>query len=171
MEFIKAKVTDLPLIYAQMEENFIREEIRDFPDALKVFYKKNYSIYYIIVAGDTVGFMCVWELDGFSFLEHFVIFQNFRGKGYGGVAFDRLINHCSFLVLECEPPKDEMQKRRVAFYERHGMILNENKYFQPSYREGGKGCSLKLMSSRSLVNFDETVKEIYREVYNTEYGK
>lgn len=171
MELIKATAQDLPFIYAQMEENFIREEIRDYPDALKVFRHKNYSVYHVAEAGNNVGFMCVWNLSGFNFLEHFVVYRQFRGKGYGGRAFDELIRRCPFLVLECELPKDETQQRRVAFYQRHGMTLNGNMYFQPPYRENGAGCRLNLMSSKPLVDFDETVKEIYREVYHTEYKK
>ena len=29
--------------------------------------------------------MCVWSLNGFTFLEHFVINEKFRNKGYGGI--------------------------------------------------------------------------------------
>ena len=119
--------------------------------------------------GAAIGFMCVWNLSEFSFLEHFVIFQKFRGKGYGGIAFDILKNQCQLLVLECEPPEDPIKKRRVGFYERHGMIMNDNEYYQPSYRKDGEGCPLKLMSSKKLVNFEDIVKEMYKEVYQTVY--
>ena len=171
MNFIQAKICDMENIYSQMEENFVHEEIRDYPDALKVFDNEKYTVYHVVKDGTVVGFMCVWNLSGFSFLEHFVIFQQFRGKGYGGAAFDMLSNQCRLLVLECEPPDDAIKKRRVEFYKRHGMIWNEDNYYQPSYRKDGEGCNLRLMSSKTLINFKDTVKEIYREVYKTEYDK
>ncbi len=171
MKLVEAKINDMPFIYSQMEENFIREEIRDYADALKVFDNKKYTVYYVVENGVTVGFMCVWSLCGFSFLEHFVIFQQFRGEGYGGTAFDILNKQSKLLVLECEPPEDVIKKRRVEFYKRHGMILNEEDYYQPSYRKDGEGCSLKLMSSKILVDFEDTVREIYREVYRVNYEK
>lgn len=171
MRFIKAKISDMANIYSQMEDNFVREEIRDYPDALKVFDNEKYTVYQIVNEDKVVGFMCVWNLSGFSFLEHFVIFKEFRNRGYGGIAFDMLTNQCQLLVLECELPEDSIKKRRVEFYKRHGMFWNEYDYYQPSYRKGGEGCNLRLMSSKELINFKAVVKELYREVYETEYDK
>lgn len=169
MELKKAERNDMPYIYSQMEKNFIHEEIRDYPDALKVFDNEKYAVYRVVESGEIVGFMCVWSLSEFSFLEHFVIYEQYRDRGYGGNAFDLLNKQRPFIVLECEPPESPVQKKRIEFYKRHGMVLNENDYYQPSYRKGGEGCSLKLMSSKKLVQFDKIVKEIYREVYQTKY--
>lgn len=171
MKLVKAKISDMPHIYLQMENNFIREEIRDYCDALKVFHNPKYIVYHVVEKDVAIGFLCVWKLSGFSFLEHFVIYQQYRSKGYGGTAFEILNKQCQLLVLECEPPEDIIKKKRVEFYKRHGMIMNENDYYQPSYRKDGKGCNLKLMSSKALVNFEDTVKEIYREVYQVKYEK
>lgn len=169
MHLTKAEIGDMADIYSQMESNFIREEIRDYPDALKVFGNEKYTVYHVVEEGEAVGFMCVWKLSHFSFLEHFVIFQQYRGKGYGGKAFDILKNERRLLILECEPPESPDKKRRVDFYLRHGMILNDDAYYQPSYRKDGEGCPLKLMSSDKLGSFKEVVKELYREVYQVEY--
>lgn len=169
MELIKAKLSDLPNIYSQMEQNFIHDEIRDYEDALKVFENKKYTVYHVVRCGIKVGFMCVWTLHGFSFLEHFVIYSEYRGQGYGGMALELLKEKSLALVLECELPESDMQRRRMEFYKRHGMYVNEREYWQPSYRADGERCYLRLVSTGRLEDFDKTVKEIYTEVYQTKY--
>lgn len=169
MELIKTELTDMPYIYSQMEKNFIREEIRDFADAKAVFDNEKYTVYHVNEGGINVGFMCVWAICGITFLEHFVVYEPYRGKGYGGRAFDILKNSSKLLVLECEPPVTEVQKKRVDFYIRHGMVVNEQNYLQPPYRKGGEGCNLKLLSSTKLTEFEKTVSVIYKEVYGVSY--
>lgn len=159
----------MPFIYSQMESNFIRDEIRDYADALSVFENNKYTVYLLRENGETVGFMCVWNLSDLTFLEHFVVYENFRGRGYGAKALELLKNSCPILVLECEPPESASQQRRMDFYKRHGMIVNEQDYWQPSYRPNGEKCYLKLMSSAKLSNFNAAVKEIYKEVYKVDY--
>lgn len=165
MQLLKARKEDLKFIYFQMEQNFIREEIRDYFDAEKVFDNEKYVVYHIVVEGERVGFMTVWYLEGFIFLEHFVVYGQYRGRGYGGVAFDMLLQQSDILVLECEPPKTPVQKKRVDFYIRHGMIISEREYFQPPYRKGGEGCKLKLLSNVELTDFDKIVNILHKEVY------
>ena len=169
MRLTKAKKSDFSNIYSHMERNFIRDEIRDYEDAIRIFDNKKYSIFQIFKDDLAVGFMCLWSLNGFSFLEHFVVYDEFRGKGYGSEALELLKKRCELLVLECEPPENAQQIRRVEFYKRHGMIINEYEYWQPSYRVDGQRCYLKLMSTQKLISFEDTVKEIYSEVYQTKY--
>lgn len=167
MELVRGGQDDLPELYEQMKQNFVREEIRDYADAARVFADKRYTLYHI-VEGERVGFMCVWELGDFTFLEHFVIYKRYRGKGYGGQAFDLLKQKSKLLVLECEPPTDELTIRRVNFYTRHGMILNAHPYRQPPYRAGGEGCELKLMTS-TPADLTQIISTLYKEVYKTQY--
>lgn len=169
MELVKAQLSDLPVIYSQMEKNFIRDEIRDYKDAAGVFGDEKYTVYHVLEKRDKVGFMCVWALSGFAFLEHFVIYEQFRGNGYGSQALEMLKSRHALLVLECEPPDSPDRQRRWDFYLRHGMIGNEPDYWQPSYRQNGQRCYLKLMSSRELSSFDDVVKELYTEVYKVRY--
>lgn len=169
MRFVKADINDLPNIYAQMQKNFIRDEIRDYKDAVEVFRNENYTVYHILVQDERVGFLCVWKLPRFTFLEHFVVYEQYRGRGYGGQALELLKDRSEMLVLECEPPEEPDQKRRWNFYVNHGMIGNEPDYWQPSYREDGQRCYLKLMSSCEPASFDDVVRELYTEVYNERY--
>lgn len=169
MKLTKAKLNEMPAIYSHMKNNFIYDEIRDYDDAVKVFDNEKYSIYYVIENDEKVGFMCVWDLVKFVFLEHFVIYEQYRCNGYGGKAFDLLKNRSPALILECEPPEGPDQKRRWDFYLRHGMIGNQPDYWQPPYRKDGQSCYLKIMSSIKLVNFKDIVRALYTEVYQAHY--
>lgn len=170
MQLIRADKGELKDIYAQMQKNFIPDEVRDYSDVERLHGNGKYAVYHIEENGEKIGFMGVWTLTGFAFLEHFVVYENFRNGGNGGKALDLLKEKFGAVVLEAEPPQEPMQIRRVKFYERHGMCLNPQEYWQPPYRESGNACNLKIMSyPRPLSNFKGTVKKIYKEVYGREY--
>lgn len=166
MKLIKARREDFDIIYAEMEKNFIPEERRDKEDAARVLDCTEYAIYHAQKDGVNVGFVTVWELSGFAFIEHFVTYENHRNKGYGSKVLGCLKEKYGALVLEAEPPIEDIQKRRIAFYERNGFVQNPQKYIQPAYRAGGRGVELVLMSyPKKLGDFENTVQKIYSNAY------
>ena len=98
-----------------------------------------------------------------------------RGKGYGGIAIETLVNETrKVVVLEVELPTDEMSKRRVGFYERHGFKLCEKKYVQPPYKAGDCELEMKIMwcNAEDISDkFDRMVACIYNNVYKKVSGK
>lgn len=157
---------DIPLIYAQIEQNFILEERRDFEDFKRTFTRDGYEIYYIIENGEKVGFAGVWRFSDFTFIEHLVVFEGHRNSGAGGRALELMKETFGALCLECEPPISPIATRRLNFYARHGMCINPQSYRQPPYRKGGNGVDLKLLSYPDyLSDFDLAVKLIYAKVY------
>ncbi len=166
MQLKQADTGDLKEVYALMVKNFIPDEVRDFADIKRLHGKGKFTVYNIEENDERLGFMTVWDLGGFAFLEHFVIREAYRGNGIGGKALTLLQKKYGNLVLETELPLDSLQKRRVNFYARHGMCLNPQDYRQPPYRENGKACDMKIMSfPHALSDFAGTVEKIYREVY------
>ena len=167
MRLIRARREDFDLIYAEMEKSFVKEERRDKEDALEALKNDKYSVYLAQKNGMNVGFVTVWELSGFAFIEHLATCEAHRNKGYGSEVLSLLKKKYSDLVLEAEPPIESIQKRRIAFYERNGFVRNPQKYIQPAYRAGGQGVELVLMSCpKMLDNFENTVREIYYNVYD-----
>lgn len=170
MKLIKINDTEFDLIYKELEKNFIREERRDYCDARATLSDKRYAVYHISNNGDRVGFITLWELSDFIFVEHFVIYEQYRSLGYGGLALSLLKNEFEKIVLEAEPPINYIQKRRIAFYERNGFLINEVSYVQPSYHESEDGVPLMLMSYPSrLENIEKVIFEIYKTVYKKSY--
>lgn len=170
MKLQRAENEDFDLIYDELEKSFIPEERRDRADARKLMEAGEYTVYHVLDADSRVGFITVWELDGFAFVEHFVTYEKFRNLGYGSRALTLLKEMYENIVLEAEPPTEGIPARRVAFYERCGFCRNEQYYIQPPYRQGEDGVELMLMSCPSVLDdFNRTAREIYSKVYKKIY--
>ena len=75
------------------------------------------------------------------------------------------------MVLEVEVPEDEMTRRRIGFYERHGLVYNDYPYLQPPMRKGQEMLPLRFMTKPSAVDektYERYKKQIYRIVYKYE---
>ena len=170
MNLIPASLDELPEIYRAMERNFIKEELREYGDVVRVCKGGKYTVYHIQEDGIYKGFVGVWDLTDFAFLEYFVVYEDYRNGGTGGRALDMLRQNYPAVILETELPEEPIQVRRFNFYKRHGMCVNLQPYLQPPYREGDSGCPLYVMSyPLPLPDFHGTVKIIYKEVYGREY--
>lgn len=172
MNLIAIDKDQLPEIYSSLERNFIKEEVRDFDEIVRLCEGGKYKLYHIEEDGIYKGFVGIWHLKGFVFLEYLVVYESFRNGGTGGRAVELIKQKYSNVILEAELPEQPIQVRRLNFYQRHGMNINFQPYRQPPYREGESGCPLYLLSYPSaLSDFDSTVTLIYREVYEREYKK
>ena len=166
MLLTKATEADFDVIYKAMTESFIPEEIRAREDAKALLSESGYGIYKITKDGEWVGFITLWSLCGFTFIEHFVIFAAMRSRGLGEECLKELKSRHKALVLEAEPPVEDIQKRRIGFYQRCGFFTNDFHYIQPSYREGMSGVELVLMSYPTPLDDCNAVKcELYKKVY------
>jgi GNAT superfamily N-acetyltransferase len=169
MQFIHAKEGEYPEIYSAMQQNFCLDEIRDYSDFLSALRNVNYNVYHIVNDDIHVGFIGVWNLTDCAFVEHFVVYEQYRNRGLGGAAIEQFGKMRSGIILESEPPVTNIQRRRIAFYERHNFKINECEYFQSSYRVGGNDVKLLLLSYPVLIkNVKATIKEIYHIVYGKE---
>lgn len=125
--------------------------------------------------GQLIGFMGIWELPLFTFIEHFAIKKEFRGSGYGTEMLKELLKSSgSGIILEVEPPENKVAQDRIAFYQRHGFVLNTYDYVQPPYEDGQKYLPLLLMSFPEMLikeAFDEAVEMIYKFVYEISVGE
>jgi ribosomal protein S18 acetylase RimI-like enzyme len=127
-------------------------------------------IFFVTDLKNLLGFCTLWTFHSFAFMEHMAILAELRGKKIGeAVLYQLKERHQTPLLLEVEPPTDELSQRRVAFYKRNGFHLLKKRYIQPSYYEVGKGPELRLMISQThitpkdLKGFIDTVKKnVYR---------
>lgn len=117
-----------------------------------------------------IGLITLWHLNGFCYVEHLATIPSVRNSGYGqrilskvGEMFPGLI------VLEVEPPEDEMAIRRIGFYRRCGFSFCEKPYLQPPYRQGDKPFPLCLMF-RGADSIDEDFTRIRDEIHRCVYG-
>ena len=166
MQLEKINPEDFADIYEEMEKNFILAERRDFAPAYELLQQEEFTIYHLLDEGEKVGFISLWQLKGFTYVEHFVVYESHRNRGYGAKALTAVKEQNPCVVLEAELPEDEMTKRRIGFYQRNGFVRNEKPYMQPAYRLGGEEVPMTIMSyPTGLDNFENIVGEIYQKVY------
>lgn len=171
MELIRVEKSEFAEIYAAMVEAFPLAERRPRAAAEALFSEPCYTLFHTVEDGVRVGFVSVWALDGTTFVEHFVTYPAYRGRGYGRLVLALLGEKYGSLVLEVEPPDTEMAARRIAFYRRAGFVTNDYPYIQPSYHGAGGEVPLLLMSfPDALTAPAETARLLYQEVYRVPFG-
>ena len=92
------------------------------------------------------GLMGLWEGEGFYYVEHFAVRPDLRGQRLGGRALEQLIARGKPVVLEIDPPEDQVSRRRQGFYERCGFCANPWPHVHPPYRAGYQGHPLVVMT-------------------------
>lgn len=92
------------------------------------------------------GILLCWETEAFLYVEHFCIFPDLRGRRYGQKALEQLAKGGKPVILEIDPPVDEISRRRQGFYERCGFRANPYRHIHPPYRGAYRGHPLVVMS-------------------------
>lgn len=93
-----------------------------------------------------VGEILYWETENFLYIEHFCINTELRGQRYGQQALELLSERGKTVILEIDPPVDDISIRRKGFYERAGYKANPFAHVHPPYHRGNEGHALVVMS-------------------------
>lgn len=152
-----------PLFAAAMalcEEAFPAVERRDGDEQARVMRKSDYHFDVMTEDDAFVGIVLYWETADFLFLEHLATLPDLRGKGYGAAALSRLKEKGKPVILEIEPPIDALTRRRRAFYERCGFVMNDHYHLQTKFRPDDGDLELKILSYPRAVTVEE-----YRNFY------
>ena len=173
--FEKLKMEDYPKFLSLYNVSFPFNEKRIFEDEkhLDNFIKMKGGKFnaFSAVDGDLyLGFLSYWTFEGYTYIEHFAIAPDQRGKNLGRMMLNHLFKEVSPNVLvEVEPSETEEAQKRIQFYEKNGFkIRKEFNYTQPSY--GGKGQTAVPMLLMTHGDVDlhniNSIKDMLKEVYN-----
>ena len=88
-----------------------------------------------------VGMILWWETEEFIYIEHFCILPEMQK------ALELLGGEQKTVILEIDPPTDDVSVHRKQFYERSGYQANRYSHVHPPYKKGFKGHDLVVMSS------------------------
>ncbi len=153
-----------------MQISFPENEYRTYSDQKSLLKNPKYHI--ITKENEQkniVAFLAFWSLGDFNFIEHLAVSPTCRGKGTGTKLVSEFMSETSKpILLEIEPPVDDISIKRMKFYEKLGFVLNEYQYFQIPLRKNHSPSELKIMSYPQKLNEEEfnNVKNIiYHEVY------
>lgn len=165
---------DFEKVYPILAASFPETELRTKDSQLALLQDEKYHLYGIHdEKGKISGVIAAWELlDDLLYIEHFAILSEKRNHGFGGKALDDFINqYHKNVVLEVEMPEDELTRRRIGFYQRHGFAWNDYPYMQPPLREGQQILPLRLMTKPTAIDLDTYERyrlSIHRNVYHYE---
>ena len=155
-------------VYEKMTMAFPFEERRDFIDQQECMSDKRFNFFEIYDDTEAVGFISLWDLNGFVFIEHIAIDSDKRSGGYGTKAIELVKEtYKKPVILEAEAPVTEQQIKRICFYDRLGFKVNDFYYEQPSYH-GGEGVPLKILSYPELLSdaeFENFITETRKSAY------
>ncbi|MFD2829087.1 GNAT family N-acetyltransferase [Corticicoccus populi] len=143
----KMEKNEFEVFHQLLEDNFPKSERRLKHVQKRLLDLDSYNVFVETDGDDIVGFFAEWSSEAFRFVEHLAVNQKYRGSGTGS----RLLKEYHDLsdvpvILEVEPPEDDIQQRRVKFYERNGYHLTPFGYMQPTLYEGETPIPLVLMS-------------------------
>ena len=158
-------------VYELMKQSFPEEEYRNYNQQKNLINNPYYKlITKINPSGELVGFIASWQMDDFSFIEHFAVNPNMRGKGIGSEMLQNFIeNSPKPILLEVELPRDNITQKRISFYTRHGFSVNKFKYFQMPLRENSSPIEMHIMSFPTILEekeFEKMKSIIYKKIYD-----
>lgn len=136
------------------QKSFPPHEQRQADCQGKIMDTRDYHFDLIYDQDVFAGLILYWQTDSFLYVEHFCIDPKLRNGKYGQRALELLKEKGQTIILEIDPPVDEMAKRRQGFYQRAGFSVNDFSHVHPPYCRGNRGHSLVVMSWPERMSFD-----------------
>lgn len=179
MEYITLKEENYPDFLRLYADAFPPEERRPYADASEFgeFVRGKHPKFNVLAAmedGKFVGFLSYWNFDDYTYIEHFAVSPELRGRNIGGAMMEHVFKAVNDNVLiEVELPETEIARRRIGFYERLGFRQHSGiRYVQPPYSEGLSSLPLMLMTHGriDMTNWQHTIAPMLREVYRYDNG-
>ena len=173
MKYELLKLEEFDRFYQILSNNFPTKEIKEYNYMKDTFYAGLYQVLTLKDNDQIVGIMSFYQHDDFRFIDYFAIDGSLKGKGMGSKMLQYFINlDDKMVILEVEHPEDEQSKRRIAFYQRNGLYLNDRfEYFVPPVRNLKHRLYFHLMSSKRKINnieFEKYYPQILEMVYGIE---
>ncbi len=144
--------------------SFPLHEQREKASQTEILENPAYHLDVICDNGEFVGEILYWDIGGAFYIEHFCVLPAMRNRHYG----QKILNAYQSvpLILEIDPPVDEISIRRKGFYERCGFVENPYAHVHPPYHHGNTGHELVIMSSPEKLKPNE-YDRFYRYLQST----
>ena len=154
-------------IYTSYSSTFPTDEQRDWKQFTALFSNPHVKVISVLHESRAIGYLIIWELSSYVFVEHFEVFEAFRSQKLGSHITGYLFENYPRIILEIEPDHlGDDAKRRYSFYLKNGFTLIDEMYVQPSYGEGKKSLDLWLLANYTPEDLKRVKDEIYDVVYH-----
>ena len=162
MEFERITTPEHPL-YAEAiglyKISFPPHEQRESASQEGILSHPAYHFTAVCDGGVLIGEALYWDIGGTRYMEHLCVAPAARSRRYGQKILEALRDRP--LILEIDPPVDDISRRRRGFYERCGFVENPYPHVHPPYHQGNAGHALVVMSYPKALTPDEY--ETFRE--------
>lgn len=128
------------------ENSFPARERRNAADHRSALADPLFHAEAILAGEDFAGLLYSWDAPGFAYVEHLAVDPALRGQDIGSRALKDFCDRRGQVVLEIDPPEDEISIRRLNFYRRLGFVANDRPYIHPSFSRPFDPHPLVLMS-------------------------
>lgn len=105
--------------------------------------------------GEFVGLLFHWDTGPCRYIEHLAVASALRGRRMGSHILSAFCAKARRVVLEIDPPVDDVSIRRQHFYERIGFVTNAYDYIHPSFTRPFHAHQLVLMSRPDPLTKEE----------------
>jgi hypothetical protein len=141
------------------EENDIHEQQKGFV-TLGVFDDDN-----------VIGVVPLYIEEEFIFILYYAIVSNLRGEGIGGISLHKLFSAYSnkIFILEIEHPSDEISKKRINFYKKNAVVIQDFNYLLPPLQAGNPLIPMLIGTyprSISQKEFEVARQILYHNIYH-----
>ena len=172
MEIIKIVPSESKLwdqVWRLYNESFPEYERRRISSHSRASEDATFHTYIAVDNGNLLGLLFYWNYDKKIYIEHLAVNPTMRGKSIGSNIMKEFIaeNKGATIILEIDPPVDDISKRRLSFYEKLGFRDTKQTYRHPSYSKNGQPHLLRILSypkSISEHEFEEFQKFMFEKV-------
>ena len=113
-----------PAMWYLYQHSFPLSEQRTIQCQIEAMQDPQYHCYGLWEHDVFIGILMYWAWDNQQYIEHFAINPQLRGQGYGSIILKKLMDNQHTIILEIDPPIDEISIKRLHFYEQLGFQMN-----------------------------------------------
>jgi len=134
--------------YCVYEQSFPAFERRTRSDQVQALNDKQYHFNLIkSQEGIFLGILLIWHATDFIYIEHLAITPKARGKSIGTRILEQLkVTAKKPIILEIDPPVDEISVKRKRFYKKVGFVDDGRAYIHNSYQKQTQPHTLDILS-------------------------
>lgn len=141
-------------------------EQRNSQQQLAAFKNENYHLWAIIENERLLSFISFWNFEDYIYIEHLAVNPELRGKNIGSKTLDIFANETGKnILLEIDPPIDEVSQNRLRFYSRLGYKTNNWKHFHPPYNPIYPPHELVVLSLHKSLG-ENLYEQFYSDLVN-----
>ena len=137
------------------EASFPPFEKRSEEDQLAAMEDPNFYATVVKDEDKVVGILFYWLFDNTAYIEHLAIAERLRGQNYGTKILDTFCPTQEKVLLEIDPPVDDVSIKRLGFYEGRKFRMQPFKHIHPPFKKACGDYELKVMSYNREMSEEE----------------